>query len=91
LKVIQDAGESESLAQSLSDNEGVYFVPALTGLGAPYWDPTARGIIVGITRGTGSSHIARAALESIAYQTKDLIGEFLKYSTFIKFLNLIHF
>jgi len=61
------------MAMSLTSNEGVYFVPALSGLGAPHWDPHARGTIVGITRGTGRAHLARAALESICYQTLDVI------------------
>jgi glycerol kinase len=57
----------------LESNEGVYFVPALTGLGSPYWDPYARGTLVGLTRGTGPAHLARAALEAIAYQTVDAV------------------
>jgi glycerol kinase len=73
LGVIASAADSESLAASLEDNDGVYFVPALTGLGSPYWDPYARGTIVGLTRGTGKAHLARAALEAIAYQTVDAV------------------
>jgi glycerol kinase len=73
LGVIEGAGESESLAASLEGNEGVYFVPALTGLGSPHWDPYARGTIVGLTRGSGRAHLARAALEAIAYQTVDAV------------------
>lgn len=73
LGIIKDAGETEELARSLSDNEGVYFVPALVGLGAPHWDPYARGTIVGLTRGATKAHLARAALEAIAYQTHDLL------------------
>jgi len=73
LRMIQQASESDRLASSLSSNEGVYFVPAFVGLGAPYWDMYARGTILGITRGTTPAHIARAALESIAYQTKDVL------------------
>jgi glycerol kinase len=69
LKIISSASETEVMAQTLDSNEGVYFVPALVGLGAPYWDPYARGTIVGITRGTRQEHLARAALESICYQT----------------------
>jgi glycerol kinase len=61
------------LAREVEDSDGVYLVPAFTGLGAPHWDQYARGTIVGITRGTTNSHIARAALESIAYQTKDVL------------------
>jgi glycerol kinase len=61
------------LAASLEGNDGVYFVPALTGLGSPHWDPYARGTIVGLTRGSGRAHLARAALEAIAYQTVDAV------------------
>ncbi|HEX6989262.1 MAG TPA: glycerol kinase GlpK [Bacillota bacterium] len=73
LKIIQQAAETEALARSVDDTGGVYLVPAFVGLGAPYWDPYARGTLVGITRGTGRAHIARAALESIAYQTRDVL------------------
>jgi glycerol kinase len=73
LGVIEGAGESEALAASLDGNDGVYFVPALTGLGSPHWDPYARGTIVGLTRGSGRAHLARAALEAIAYQTVDAV------------------
>ena len=73
LGIIEDASESDQMARSVSSTEGVYFVPALTGLGAPYWDPSARGTIVGITRGTRREHIVRAALEAIAYQTHDVV------------------
>jgi glycerol kinase len=73
LGVIGSAAESETLAASLQSNDGVYFVPALTGLGSPHWDPNARGTIVGLTRGTGAAHLARAALEAIAYQTFDAV------------------
>lgn len=73
LKIISTASESESLATSVEENDDVYFVPALTGLGAPYWDPYARGTIVGLTRGTTAAHITRAALESICYQTRDVV------------------
>jgi glycerol kinase len=73
LRIIQQASESQRLASSLPSNDGVYFVPAFVGLGAPYWDMYARGIILGITRGTTQAHIARAALESIAYQTRDVL------------------
>ena len=61
------------MAASLDSNDGVYFVPALTGLGSPWWDPYARGTMVGLTRGTGRAHLARAALEAIAYQTVDAV------------------
>ena len=73
LGIIENAAESEVLAASLEDNGDLWFVPALTGLGAPQWDPHARGTIVGITRGTTRAHLARAALEAIAYQTRDVI------------------
>ena len=72
LGIINHSSDVESLAQSVPDNGGVYFVPALTGLAAPYWDPYARGTIVGITRGTTAAHIARAALDGIAFQTYDI-------------------
>lgn len=72
-KMIDSAEEIETLASQVPDNGGVYFVPALTGLGAPYWDQYARGAIVGITRGTTNAHIARATLEGIAYQVYDLV------------------
>jgi glycerol kinase len=71
--LIQQAGESENLARSISDTRGVYLVPAFTGLGAPYWDPQARGAILGLTRDAGIAHIVRAALESVCYQTRDLL------------------
>ncbi len=74
LKIINDADESETLARKAEDSGGVYIVPAFTGLGAPYWDASARGTITGITRGTTREHIARAALESIAYQVCDLVS-----------------
>jgi len=73
LGLLSEAGESERLARELSGNDGVYFVPALTGLGSPRWQPDARGLICGITRGTGRAHLARAALESIAYQVRDVV------------------
>jgi glycerol kinase len=73
LAIIDDAAATEALASSLSSNDGVYFVPALTGLGSPHWDPYARGTIVGLTRGSGRAHLARAALEAIAYQTVDAV------------------
>jgi glycerol kinase len=73
LKIIDNASDTEAMAGSLDSNEGVYFVPALTGLGSPHWDPYARGTIVGLTRGSSREHIARAALEAIAYQTVDAV------------------
>ena len=73
LRIISKSSESENLARSVEDNGGVYFVPALVGLGAPHWDMYARGTIIGITRGTTTGHIARATLEAIAYQVRDVI------------------
>lgn len=72
LNFIQKSSEIEEAVQGIKNTGGVYFVPAFTGLGAPYWDPQARGLITGLTRGTNRQHIMRAALESIAYQTKDV-------------------
>ena len=72
--LLDDASESEKIASGLTSNNGLYMVPAFTGLGAPYWSPEARGAIYGITRDTGPEHFIRAALESIAYQTNDLIS-----------------
>ncbi len=74
LGIIKSSSEVEALASSVPDNGGVYFVPALTGLGAPYWDQYAKGSINGITRGTTAAHIARAALEGIAFQTMDIVS-----------------
>ncbi|MFI5170924.1 MAG: glycerol kinase GlpK [Chitinophagales bacterium] len=74
LQIIRSSEESEIMAASLKDNGGVYFVPAFTGLGAPHWDMHAKGMITGLTRGTNKNHIVRAALESIAYQTKDIFN-----------------
>ncbi|MCW3040075.1 MAG: glycerol kinase [Solirubrobacterales bacterium] len=73
LGIIEQASDTEALAASLDSNDGVYLVPALTGLGSPHWDPYARGTIVGLTRGTGRAHLARATLEAIAYQTVDAV------------------
>jgi glycerol kinase len=73
LGIIRTAAESQSLAESVADTGGVYFVPAFVGLGAPYWDMYARGAIVGLTRGTSAAHLARAALESIAFQSRDVL------------------
>jgi glycerol kinase len=73
LSIIKSASETDPLARSLSSNEGVYFVPALTGLGAPHWEAGARGTIVGLTRGSTGAHLARAALEAMAYGTADVI------------------
>ena len=73
LGLIRQASDIEAMAASVPDNGGVYFVPALAGLGAPYWDPHARGTIVGLTRGSTSAHLARATLEAMAYQTRDVL------------------
>lgn len=72
LGLVASAGETEALASGIRDTGGVYLVPAFVGLGAPYWDPYARGAIVGLTRGTGRAEIVRAALEAAAYQTRDV-------------------
>jgi glycerol kinase len=73
LGIIRTADETEELARSLDSNDGVYLVPAFTGLGSPHWDPYARGTVVGLTRGAGRAHLARAALEAMAYQTVDAV------------------
>ena len=73
LGIVRSASDSENIARAVPDNGGVYFVPALTGLGAPYWDQAARGSIYGITRGTTSNHLVRAALEAMCYQTRDVL------------------
>jgi glycerol kinase len=73
LHLISDAAETETLARSIEDTRGLYLVPAFTGLGAPWWDPGARGALLGLTRDTGVAHIARAALEAVAFQTRDLL------------------
>ncbi len=83
LHLIKSASVTEKLAYSVKDNGGVYFVPALVGLGAPYWNQNARGIISGITRGTTGNHIVRAALEAMCYQTKDIIDAMQKDSGII--------
>ncbi len=73
LQIIESAAETEALAASVPDTGGVYLVPAFAGLGAPYWDPYARGTIVGLTRGSGRAEIVRATLEAVAYQTRDVL------------------
>jgi glycerol kinase len=73
LKIIKTSAEIETLAETVDNNGGVYFIPAFTGLGAPFWNPYARGLMTGLTRDTQNAHIARACLEAIAYQTKDLL------------------
>ena len=80
LGILKHASQSELMARSVVENDGVYFVPALVGLGAPYWDQNARGAIYGITRGTHASHIVRAALEAMCYQTKDVVEAMQKDS-----------
>ncbi len=77
MKLVDNAAETEALATSISSSEGVYLVPAFVGLGAPYWDQYARGAIVGLTRGTGRAHVVRATLESMAYQTRDVVQAML--------------
>ncbi|CWW98055.1 glycerol kinase [Haemophilus influenzae] len=86
LKTVHDSFDSEYFAQKVTDSNGVYVVPAFTGLGAPYWDPYARGAIFGLSRGANCNHIVRATLQSIAYQTRDVLeamqsdsGERLQY------------
>ncbi len=78
LNVLSSAQESERMARLVKDNAGVYFVPALVGLGAPYWDQNARGAIFGLTRGVTSNHLVRAALEAMCYQTKDVLAAMQK-------------
>jgi len=80
MRLIDKSEDSEYFAQKIDDNEGVYFVPAFSGLGAPHWDMYARGTIVGLTRSTNKNHIIRAALESIAYQTKDVVNTMIEES-----------
>ena len=78
IQIINNAEQSESLARGLTSNHGVYLVPAFTGLGAPHWDPHARGALFGLTRDTGIAELVRAALESVCYQTNDLVGAMQK-------------
>ena len=78
LKVISESRQSEAMAAGLKDNGGVYLVPGFTGLGAPWWEPEARGTVVGLTRDAGPAHMVRAALESLAYQTRDLLDALAK-------------
>ena len=80
MKMITRASETESIAESVPGTGGVYLVPAMTGLGAPWWDMYSRGTLVGMTRGTGRAHIIRAALEAIAYQSEDLMQAMVKDS-----------
>lgn len=78
MEIIHHAAESEKMAASVPDSNGLYVVPAFVGLGAPYWDPYARGAVLGITRGANKNHLVRATLESMAYQTNDLIQVMVK-------------
>ncbi len=80
MKMISNAAETNEIASSVPDNGGVYLVPAFTGLGAPHWDMYARGTIVGLTRGAGRAHVVRATLESIAYQSQDVLGAMINDS-----------
>jgi len=80
LKILKKASQSESMAKSVKNTGGIYFVPALVGLGAPYWDQNARGTIVGLTRGSNASHLVRSALEAMCYQTKDVVEAMQKDS-----------
>lgn len=80
LRLIDDATDTGYFASKVKDSNGVYLVPAFVGLGAPYWDPYARGAIVGLTRGANRNHIIRAALESIAYQSRDVLDAMQKDS-----------
>ena len=73
LQIVGSAAETEAIAATVSSSEGVVFVPALTGLGAPHWDPHARGLIIGITRGTTRAHVVRATLEAIAFEVRDVL------------------
>ncbi|MDL2292871.1 glycerol kinase GlpK [Acholeplasma sp. OttesenSCG-928-E16] len=89
LKMITDAKDTEELALNIKDNEGVYMVPAFVGLGTPYWDQEAKGTLLGMTRGTNANHIARAILEAICYQTKDVLDAMQKdVNTDIKYFKV---
>ena len=87
MQFIRKASESEELALEVDDTNGCYVVPAFTGLGAPYWDPYARGTIVGLTRGVNKNHIVRATLDSIAYQVSDVLGA-MREASGIKLVSL---
>lgn len=80
LKIIRDSADTEKMARSVDDNGGVYFVPAMVGLCAPYWDSYARGTIVGLTPSATEAHLVRATLESMAYQTRDVFDRYVKAS-----------
>ncbi len=87
LEFFRKSSDAEALASSVSDNGGVYFVPAFVGLGAPHWDSYARGTIIGITRGSTKAHITRAALESIAFQSFDILNTMKNPFPTLKFKN----
>ena len=87
LNLIESTGETQKIAQGINDAGGIYVVPAFSGLGAPYWDMKARGAILGLTQGTTNKHIVRSTLESIAYQTKDILNAIEK-DTGIELKNL---
>lgn len=82
LGILESADQTETIASTVSDTEGVVFVPAFTGLGSPWWDPHARGLVLGITRGTTTAHLVRAAVEAMAYQTKDVVDAMEKVAGF---------
>ena len=81
LGIIKSAEETQQIASALNSNDGVYLVPAFTGLGAPHWNPDARGALFGLTRDSGVGHIVRATLESVAFQTNDLFNACLLYTS----------
>jgi glycerol kinase len=81
LQIVGSAAETQAIASTVPDSEGVVFVPALTGLGAPHWDPHARGTILGITRGTTRAHIVRATLEAIAFEVRDVLATMPDFGT----------
>lgn len=84
INIISNASETQALAESIESNDGVYFVPALVGLGSPWWNPDVRGTIVGLTRGSGRAHLVRAALESIAYQVTDVVTDIEQHGVKIR-------
>ena len=88
LGLIKNAAESEELAMKVPDTQGVFMVPAFVGLGAPYWDMYARGAIFGLTRGVNRNHIVRAVLESIAYQTRDVLSQWRKIQASLSVLKV---
>ena len=88
LKLINSAAETDSLARQVADTNGVYFVPALSGLGAPHWDMSARGAFLGITGGVQREHLVRAVLESIAYQVKEVVEAINQDTTAVTYLKV---